>query len=98
LVKEVSCHNQNGSTSYNDVMLKMFGDWFNGSGWSACTCIQKAGITSPEKAESLISASNVKRTGYAHHLSLAALHILLQKVFHLYQQIAYQSNLLEFDQ
>ena len=44
--------------------LKTIGHWLDGSGW--CDALVQAGITTQGVAESLLSASHVKRARYAH--------------------------------
>ena len=59
--------------------LSMIGDWLEGSEWSEL--LVAAQIHSCGTADSILSASHVKRSRYAHQVSLAALHLLLKKAF-----------------
>ena len=49
-------------------------EWLDSSGWT--TALTEAGVTTSGKAEALVSASHVKRSRYAHQVTLAALHEL----------------------
>ena len=46
------------------------GDWIEGSGW--VEALKKANVSTPGRIESFLSGSKVKRTRYAHQVSLAA--------------------------
>ena len=61
------------------AVLNILGEWFDGSGWT--TAPTEASITTSGKAEALISASHVKRSRYAHKVTLAALHELQSKAY-----------------
>ncbi|CAG9823856.1 unnamed protein product [Phaedon cochleariae] len=56
------------------AIMSMIGSWLTGSGWT--DILVDAGVTSPGRAESLLSCSHVKRTRYAHQVTVAALVIL----------------------
>ena len=59
--------------------LKTIGHWLTGSGW--CEALVQAGITTEGVAESLLSASHLKRTRYAHQVTAAALFVLQKRAF-----------------
>ena len=59
--------------------LRMLGQWLDGSGW--LQCLVESGVTTAGVAESCISASNVKRTRYAHSVTAAALYICLRRCY-----------------
>jgi len=69
------------------AVMSMMGKWLDGSGW--CTALVEAGITTSGKAEAFLSASHVKRTRYAHQVTVACLHVL--------QNNAYQSYCMELE-
>jgi len=56
------------------AIQNMIGKWLSGSGWTEM--FLKAGIATSGRCESLLKSSHVKRTRYAHEVSLAALYIL----------------------
>jgi hypothetical protein len=56
------------------TILKILGTWLDGSGWS--TALMNSDITTPGKAESFLSGSQVTRTRYVHQVTAAALHLL----------------------
>lgn len=55
------------------------GDWLDGSGWT--TALTTSGISSSGKAQSFISVHYICRTRYTHQVSVAALYILMMKVY-----------------
>ena len=59
------------------AVISMMEKWLDESGW--CTALVEAGITTPGKAEAFLSASHVKRTRYAHQVTVACLHVLQNK-------------------
>ena len=61
------------------AILSMIGDWLQGSEWSEL--LVAAQIHSCGTADSILSASHVKRSRYAHQVSLAALHLLMKMAF-----------------
>ena len=56
------------------AVQNMIGKWLAGSGWT--DIFIKAGVATTGRCESLLKSSHVKRTRYAHEVSLAALYIL----------------------
>ena len=64
------------------VIQSMLGKWLEGSGWSSA--LAEAGIVTSGRAEALLSASHVKRTRYAHHVTAASLHILQGSAYESY--------------
>ena len=60
-------------------ILKLLGDWLRDSGW--VTSLIQAEITTSGRAESMLSASHVTRTRYAHQVTAACLK-LLQDIAH----------------
>ncbi len=63
-------------------LLKLLGDWLQGSGWT--TAVMQANITSTGWAESLLSDTPVTRTRYGHQVTAASLHILRQQAYEQY--------------
>ena len=53
------------------AFLNVIGDWFEGSGWT--DVFEKANFNTVGCTESLLSESKIKRSRYAHQVSLAAL-------------------------
>ena len=68
-----------GGLHTETAILYVLGDWLEGSDWS--TALVDAGVTTAGKAEALLIASYVKRTCYAHQVTVSALHILQQSAF-----------------
>ena len=61
------------------VVLSALGDWLEGSGWTKV--FEKAGISTTGRVESFLTGKKVKRTRYAHLLSLTALSQLMYTAF-----------------
>ena len=61
------------------AFLDAIGDWLEGSGWAEV--LVKAQVNTPGRAESFLSGKQVKRSRYAHQVSCAGLHLLLQDAF-----------------
>ena len=61
------------------AFMNAIGDWLEGSGW--VEIFEKARITTPGRIESFLTGRKVKRTRYAHQLSLAALTKLSKQAF-----------------
>ena len=59
--------------------LSMIGDWLEGSGWS--DLITTAQVFTSGTSEALLSAFHVKKSRYAHQVSVAALHLLLKTAY-----------------
>ena len=79
------------------AVLRMIGHWLNGSGWSQC--LVQSGIATIGVAESLLSASHVKRARYAHTVSAAALYISLQQCYLSYcGSLTDETSLLAFSE
>ena len=64
------------------AMLSMLGKWLEGSGWSGA--LVEANIATSGRAEAMLSASHVKRTRYAHQVTVASLHVLQHTAYHNY--------------
>jgi len=62
--------------------LRMLGHWLNGSGWTQC--LVQAGVATAGVAESLITASHVKRSRYAHTVTAAALYCNIAECYKRY--------------
>ena len=62
------------------------GDWLDGSGW--IDIFQKANINTPGRIESFLKGSNVKRSRYAHQVSLSSLVAISRKAFESQEEIA----------
>ena len=57
---------------HNDMaFLRAIGNWLDGSGWT--NIFERAKITTAGGIESYLCGSKVKRTRYAHQVSLASL-------------------------
>lgn len=56
------------------AMLKVLGQWLQGSGW--VDVLVRANVTSSGTAESFLKASSVKKSRYAHEVTSAAMFIL----------------------
>ncbi|RUM46947.1 MAG: hypothetical protein DSY80_01375, partial [Desulfocapsa sp.] len=65
--------------------LKTLGCWLSQSGWTSA--IVQANIASPGKADSFLTASNVKRTRRAHEITAASLYILQRMAYNNYIQL-----------
>ena len=61
------------------ALLNAIGDWLEGSGWFGI--FNKAKIRTPDIVDSFLWRSHVKRSRYAHLISLFALHSTAQEVF-----------------
>jgi len=59
------------------ALMKTIGDWLDGSGWTAA--LVNASVTSSGRAESMLNASNIPRTRYAHEVTAASLYILQRR-------------------
>ena len=78
--------------------LSMLGKWLNGSGWSSA--LIEAGVITPGslRADALLSASHIKRTRYAHQITLASLYILHKSAYQSYcTESAKFENSLSFE-
>ena len=64
------------------VILRVLGDILDGSGWTQI--INKAGITTEGRAESLLRGNNVTRCRYAHQITASGLYTLQQEAYHEY--------------
>jgi hypothetical protein len=62
--------------------LKALGSLLKGSGW--VEVISTAGIATPGTAESLLSASHVRRCRHVHEITVSALHILQYRAYESY--------------
>lgn len=61
------------------MVINLLGKWLIGSGWTEL--VTTASITSSGVAESCLTLSHVKRSRYAHEVSLTALHCLQVQAF-----------------
>ena len=59
------------------ALFNMLGKWLDGSGWSSA--LIEAAVVTSGRADILLSAFHIKRTHYAHQVTVASLYIL-QKV------------------
>ena len=66
-------------------ILKLLGDWLNGSGWK--TALVQAGVTTCERADAISNGSQVTRARYAHQVTAAVLHLLQRAAFDDYIQL-----------
>lgn len=69
-------------------ILKLIGDWLNGSGWK--TALIQANVTTTGRADAIASGSQITRARYAHQVTAAALHLLQQKAYQ--QYLKYQGD------
>ncbi|ESO08278.1 hypothetical protein HELRODRAFT_184084 [Helobdella robusta] len=67
----------------------MIGKWLSGSGWTEL--FFKTEIASSGRSETLLKSSHVKRTRYAHEVSIAALYILRNNAYRDNQKTAVES-------
>ena len=58
-------------------VLKMLGDWMQGSGWTSAL----------GRADGILRASHVTRTTYIHQVTAASLHILTQSAHMQYKEV-----------
>src|SRR6218665_1629253 len=68
-----------GGLHIDIAALKAIGHWLDGSGW--CDALVQARVTTEGVAESLLSATHVKRARYSHQVTAAALFVLLKSSF-----------------
>ena len=61
------------------MLLSCIGDWLNGSGW--CEMYESSKVSTAGKIESFLKGSKVKRTRYAHHVTLSVLLTLAKESF-----------------
>ena len=61
------------------AMLKLLGDWLEGSGWT--NALVQADIASSGTANSFIHAKHVTKTRHAHQVTAASLYTLLQQAY-----------------
>ena len=61
------------------AFMNAIGDWVEGSGW--IQALEKAGFSTPGRIESYLSGKKIKRTRYAHQVTLAVLSKLAHSVF-----------------
>ena len=66
-------------------ILKLLGDWLNGSGWK--TALVQAGVTTSERADAISNGSQVTRVRYANQVTAAVLHLLQRAAFDDYIQL-----------
>ena len=61
------------------AMLKLLGDWLEGSGWT--NALVQADIASSGTANSFIHAKHVTKTRHAHQVTAASLYTLMQQAY-----------------
>ncbi|KAJ8416192.1 hypothetical protein AAFF_G00382140 [Aldrovandia affinis] len=66
------------------AVLKMLGNWLQGSGW--VEALVQADISSPGTADSFLKAAHVSRTRRAHQITAAALNVLQHRAYDNYCQ------------
>ena len=64
------------------AILNMLGKWLDGSGW--CGALVEAGVVTSGRAAALLFASHVKRSRYAHQVTIASLHALQSNAYATY--------------
>ena len=65
------------------AMLKVIGDWLDGSGWTYV--LSAANVSTEGRADSLQKGSHISRGQWAHQVTAAALYILLHKAYDEYK-------------
>ncbi|XP_048003917.1 uncharacterized protein LOC125240114 [Leguminivora glycinivorella] len=78
--------------------LKIIGQLLNGSGW--VEALVQANVTTQGRGESMLTASNVVRTRYAHQVTAAALYALQKKAYQaeINDNDAQSGNFLTFEE
>jgi len=61
------------------MVINLIGKWLDGSGWTSV--IAEAGVTTSGVADSCLTSSHVKRSRYAHEVTIAALQYLKLEAF-----------------
>jgi len=64
------------------AIMSTIGTWLEGSEWDQI--LVKADVTTSERAKSLLKASHVKRTRFAHQVSAVALYIIQREAYSRY--------------
>ena len=64
-----------GGLHIESAFMSTIGSWLKDSGW--VEALVEAGITTSDKADSLLQCSHIKRTRSAHELTVASLYALL---------------------
>ena len=77
------------------ALLKVIGDWLDGSGWTYM--MTSANVTTEGRAASLQKGSHTSRGQWAHQITAAALFILLHRSYGEYQQNTPEDEQLCFD-
>ena len=77
------------------ALLKVIGDFLEGSGWMAV--MTSAGVTTERRADSLQKGSQTLRSQWAHQVTAAALYTLQQKAYNDHQKTSTDEDLLSFD-
>ncbi len=78
------------------AMLKVIGDWLDGSGWTYL--ITSADVTSEGRADGLQKGSHTSRGQWAHQITAAALFVLLHRSYDEYQKITPEDEQRQFDE
>ena len=68
-----------GLMHIEQAFMDAIGDWLEGCGWAQV--YKAAGISTPGRVESFLKVSGIKRTHYAHQVTLAAVIMLTQKAY-----------------
>ena len=61
------------------TVLKAIGSWLLERGWTEA--VAQAGITTTERAESLVTSAHITRTRYVHQVTASSLYILQQRAY-----------------
>ena len=78
------------------AILNMLGKWLDESEWSSA--LAEAGVATSGRAAALLSASHVKRSCYAHQVTVASLYILQSTAYHSYcKELPASEELLPFE-
>jgi len=78
------------------AMLKVMGDWLDGSGWTHL--ITSADVTSEGRVDGLQKGSHTSRAQWAHQITAAALFVLLHRSYDEYQKITPEDEQRRFDE
>ena len=76
---------------YIEIVIAVMVHWLDGSEWTSV--MAAANVTTDGRADSVVKCSQVSRGQWARQVKAAALHILQQRAFPLYQEsILHQSE------
>ena len=76
-------------------LLRLIGDWLDGSGWAEA--ITAANVTTEGRVDALLKGSHIARGQWAHQVSAAALYALQKRAHTAYKEVLTSEDTLEFD-